>query len=112
VSPANELAWLKALTGISTLDVIDRVNISGEGCKNNCSQALPGGSAFGWFIVKASTNLFAFKNGGNLTLAEYTGLANGTSHVTFFTPIPAAAPLLLAGLGGLAAFRRFARKSA
>lgn len=112
VSPANELAWLKALTGISTLDVIDRVNIAGEGCKNDCAQASPSGAVFGWFIVKASTNLFAFKNGGDLTLAQYTGLANGTSHVTFFTPIPAAASLLLAGLGGLAAYRRFAGKGA
>jgi hypothetical protein len=114
VSEANELAWLKALTGKDGLTVISRTNIPDgvEGCKTDCSIMEKDGKSFGYFIVKASTNLFAFKNGGDLFKAEYSGLANGTSHVTFVTPIPAAGLLLLAGLGGLAAVHRYGRKPA
>jgi len=111
-SPAAELEWLSRLTGLKGLVVMDRLDAKGEGCKNDCSLASPGGLAFGWFIVKAANDVVAFKNGGDLRMAQFGGLRNGTSHVTFVTPLPAAAPLLLAGLAALAGARRLRRKGA
>lgn len=111
-SPAAELQWLSRLTGLKGLAVVDRLEVKGDGCKSDCAFGSASGLAFGWFIVKAANDVVAFKNGGDLHAARFGGLKNGTSHVTFVTPLPAAAPLLLAGLAALAGARRLRRKGA
>lgn len=100
---------VRKLAGKDGLVAVDRLDLKGNACKDACSLASPSGKAFGWFVVKASNDYLVFRNRGDFRLAQFGRIKGHVDQVTFVTPVPAAAPFLLAGLAALVGLHRLRR---
>lgn len=103
-NPTQEAAWASALVG-QTLSVIQKNEAPDAGIglgADDKSGTYPGPTGWAYAVVKPDNFFTLYRNtsvGGNNLVTDL--FSNGISHITWLTPLPAAAWLFLSALVGL-----------